>query len=372
SFTIADVDLSDQQTVSVSAGANGYLGSLTATVADDTQGDGSGRIDWSFSVDDADVDYLGVGQTLTQTYTVTVDDGEGGTVDQQVTITLTGTNDAPTISSATDVSGTVTEIVDGGAGENSNTLTDSGSFTIADVDLSDQQSVSVSAGANGYLGSLTATVADDTQGDGSGRIDWSFSVDDADVDYLGVGQTLTQTYTVTVDDGEGGTVDQQVTITLTGTNDAPTISSATDVSGTVTEIFDGGAGENSNTLTDSGSFTIADVDLSDQQSVSVRAGANGYLGSLTATVADDTQGDGSGRIDWSFSVDDADVDYLGAGQTLTQTYTVTVDDGEGGTVDQQVTITLTGTNDTAVITGADTGSVTEDAGNTLMTSGILS
>ncbi|WP_448216992.1 VCBS domain-containing protein [Endozoicomonas sp. 2B-B] len=372
SFTIADVDLNDQQSVSVSAGANGYLGSLTATVADDTQGDGSGRIDWSFSVDDADVDYLSAGETLNQTYTVTVDDGKGGTVDQQVTITLTGTNDAPTISSATDVAGMVTEIVDGGVGENSNTLTDNGSFTIADVDLNDQQSVSVSAGANGYLGSLTATVADDTQGDGSGRIDWSFSVDDADVDYLSAGETLNQTYTVTVDDGKGGTVDQQVTITITGTNDAPTITSATDVAGAVTEIVDGGAGENSNSLTDTGSFTIADVDFSDQQTVSVSAGANGYLGSLTATVADDTQGDGSGRIDWSFSVNDADIDYLGAGQTLTQTYTVTVNDGEGGTVDQQVTITITGTNDAAVINGTDTGSVTEDAGNILTATGSLS
>ncbi|WP_448218733.1 VCBS domain-containing protein [Endozoicomonas sp. 2B-B] len=311
---------------------------------------------------------LGDGDTLSETFTVTTAGGDN----HNVAITVAGTNDAPTISSATDVAGAATEIVDGGAGENSNTLTDTGSFTIADVDLSDQQNVSVSAGANGYLGSLTATVADDTQGDGSGRIDWTFSVADADIDYLKAGETLTQTYTVTVDDGEGGTVDQQVTITITGTNDAPTISSATDVAGAVTEIVDGGAGENSNSLTDTGSFTIADVDLSDQQTVSVSAGANGYLGSLTATVADDTQGDGSGRIDWTFSVADADTDYLKAGETLTQTYTVTVDDGEGGTVDQQVTITITGTNDAAVITGDDSGSVTEDDGNTLTTSGSLS
>ncbi|WP_257293341.1 VCBS domain-containing protein [Endozoicomonas sp. YOMI1] len=372
SFTIADVDLTDVQTVSVTSDTTGYLGSFTPTVSDNTTGDGTGQVDWAFSVPDADIDYLAAGQVLTQTYTVTVNDGQGGTVDQQVTVTLTGTNDMPTITAATDVTGAVTEIVDGGAGENSNSLTDTGSFTIADVDLADQQSVSVTAGANNYLGSLTATVADDTQGDGSGRIDWSFSVDDADIDYLGAGETLTQTYTVTVDDGEGGTVDQQVTITLTGTNDAPTISSATDVAGAVTEIVDGGAGENSNSLTDTGSFTIEDVDISDQQSVSVSAAANGYLGSLTATVADDTQGDGSGRIDWSFSVDDADIDYLGAGETLTQTYTVTVDDGKGGTVDQQVTITITGTNDVAVISGTDTGSVTEDAGNTLTATGSLS
>ena len=52
-----------------------------------------------------------------------------------------------------------------------------------------------------------------------------------------------------------------MTITITGTNDAPTITAATDVAGAVTEIADGATGENNNTLTDTGSFTIADVDL---------------------------------------------------------------------------------------------------------------
>ncbi|WP_422472935.1 VCBS domain-containing protein [Endozoicomonas sp. ALB032] len=358
SLTITDADQGEAQF---------QAETLTGTYGDLVI-DASGQ--WTYTADNTllEIQRLGDGDTLSETFTVTAAGGDN----HNVAISIDGSNDAPTISSVNDVAGAVTEIVDGGAGENSNTLTDTGSFTIADVDLSDQQSVSVSAAANGYLGSLTAMVADDTQGDGNGRIDWSFSVNDADIDYLGDGEILTQTYTVTVNDGEGGTVDQQVTITLTGSNDAPTISSVTDVAGAVTEIVDGGAGENSNTLTDNGSFTIADVDLSDQQSVSVSAAANGYLGSLTAMVADDTQADGTGRIDWSFSVNDADIDYLGDGEILTQTYSVTVDDGEGSTVAQQVTITLTGTNDVAVITGDDSGSVTEDAGNTLMTSGTLS
>ena len=42
--------------------------------------------------------------------------------------------------------------------------------------------------------------------------------------YLAAGQTATETFTVTVSDGHGGTVDQLVTVTVTGTNDAPTIS----------------------------------------------------------------------------------------------------------------------------------------------------
>jgi len=40
---------------------------------------------------------------------------------------------------------------------------------------------------------------------------------------LAAGESLTQVYTVTVDDENGGTVTQDITITIDGTNDAPTI-----------------------------------------------------------------------------------------------------------------------------------------------------
>ena len=57
-------------------------------------------------------------------------------------------------------------------------------------------------------------------------VGWSFSVADGALDFLAAGETRTQVYTVTVADGHGGTASQDVTITITGTNDAPTISSA--------------------------------------------------------------------------------------------------------------------------------------------------
>ena len=361
SFTIADVDDLDVQTVDYTAVATGYLGSFSVTVGDNTTGDNAGRIDWDFEVSDSDVDYLADGQTLTQTYTVTVDDGEGGTVDQNIIITLTGTNDAPTVVATTAITGSVTELGDGASGELTQTLSDSGSFTIADVDDLDVQTVDYTAVATGYLGSFSVTVGDNTTGDNAGRIDWDFEVSDSDVDYLADGQTLTQTYTVTVDDGEGGTVDQNIVITLTGTNDAPTVVATTSITGSITELNDGASGELIQTLSDSGSFTIADVDDLDVQTVDYTAVATGYLGSFSVTVGDNTTGDNAGRIDWDFEVSDSDVDYLADGQTLTQTYTVTVDDGEGGTVDQNIIITLTGTNDapTVVATTAITGSVTE-------------
>ncbi len=70
------------------------------------------------------------------------------------------------------------------------------------------------------------------------------------------------------------------------------------------------------------------------------------LGTLT-----DTTGTGTGGSDaWTFSAQDKSFDYLAEGETVTLTYTVQVDDGHGGVVTEPVTITVTGTNDTPVIT----------------------
>ena len=55
---------------------------------------------------------------------------------------------------------------------------------------------------------------------------WTYSVANSATQYLAAGEQATETFTVTTDDGNGGTVDQLVTMTITGTNDAPTVSAA--------------------------------------------------------------------------------------------------------------------------------------------------
>ena len=65
----------------------------------------------------------------------------------------------------------------------------------------------------------------------------------------------------------------------------------------------------------------------------------------------------------------ATIDALGAGQSVTDTITLTAEDGTA----QDITITINGTNDTAIIAGATTGSVTEVDGSsgTTTTTGTL-
>jgi VCBS repeat-containing protein len=348
SFT--DANLSDSHTVSVTANGSDYRGTLTASVTNIATGDGAGVVTWNYSAGDAALDSLAAGQTLTQGYTVTINDGHGGSAAQTVTITLVGTNDAPTITSAVQA-GSVTEIADHAAGENATTLSATGAVTFADVDLIDTHSASFQAQGNGYLGTFSLNPVNQA-GDSVG---WNFSVADSAVDSLAAGQTLSQSYVVTVDDGHGGTVSQTVTVTIAGSNDAPTITSAAQA-GSVSEIADGAPGEGQTELAATGAVTFADVDLIDTHGASVVPQGNGYLGTFSL----DPVNQAGDSVAWHFSVADSALDSLAFGQTLTQSYDVTVNDGHGGTAGQTVTVTITGTNDQLMITSAaQAGSITE-------------
>jgi VCBS repeat-containing protein len=68
----------------------------------------------------------------------------------------------------------------------------------------------------------------------------------------------------------------------------------------------------------------------------------GYLGTFSLNTANIDSGD---TVGWSFTVADSAIDSLKAGQTKTQLYDVTIDDGHGGTIVQTITITLAGAND---------------------------
>ena len=55
-----------------------------------------------------------------------------------------------------------------------------------------------------------------------GSTPWSYNAT-ANLDFLGAGETITFSYTVTATDGSGATATDVVSFTITGTNDAPTV-----------------------------------------------------------------------------------------------------------------------------------------------------
>jgi VCBS repeat-containing protein len=142
-----------------------------------------------------------------------------------VTVTINGTNDAPVLT--VDDSGGVTEDV----GVSSGNLTDSGTLSFTDLDSSDTHLVSSSynGDASWSDGTLTAgQIAAITAGFSADSDSWDYSVANADLDFLGAGETITLSFDVTVEDDSGETNDSDtkaVTITITGTNDSPTVES---------------------------------------------------------------------------------------------------------------------------------------------------
>ena len=194
----------------------------------------NGHIDWSYSIADSDLDFLAAGETLILTSEIVLSDGTlaaGKDLKDTTTvqITITGTNDAPTITAA-DTSGAVAE--DG-------TQTALGTIMFKDVDLTNTHTVtdaltngSVTSTLPGFdpaatrLGTLSLVVNEDnTDTDNIGTVGWTFTSDNDLAQQLAEGQAVTQVYTVTIKDTNDATATQDVTVTIAGTNDMPVVTS---------------------------------------------------------------------------------------------------------------------------------------------------
>ena len=343
--------------------------------------DASGH--WTYGVNNSNTTVAGlnIGDKLTDTFTVLSADG----TPQVITITINGANDAPTTSPGFPDGGTITEYVatNPAAGSSTDrTYFDSGynggGFHIADTDFNDAHTVAValqSTTAASVIGSVTAAIGTDTGTTGYGFVNWNYHVTDAELNPLAEGQIVTEVFRITVTDSHGASTYRDITITLVGTNDAPTLVSATT---TATGTLDELPNVTGSTATDhvSGSIAFADPDLIDTHAATAGDPTFTWSGgtltgdqlaalkaaSLLNLVVHDAVTPGNGNVAWTYNVTDGALDFLGAGQTLTVTYNVTIDDHHGGTVVQPVTVTINGANEPAVIAGTITGSVTEAGG----------
>ncbi|WP_316167325.1 MULTISPECIES: VCBS domain-containing protein [unclassified Bradyrhizobium] len=210
------------------------------------------------------------------------------------------------------------------------------------------------------------TVTPDPNNKNFGTATLTYSVPDKYFDFLAAGETLTLTYIVRVDNNFAPSNEfalVPITITVTGTNDKPEI-----VASVQTIAFEGGTSVPGGPLTSddptSGTLTFKDVDLTDSHTVSAKLTSAVLEGggsippapfalfeqALTASLASDSTGSGTGKINWSFANLPVYVaDFIPAGQKVTLTYTVTVTDSQGATSTQTVTVTITGTDDPAVV-----------------------
>ncbi|WP_037422622.1 VCBS domain-containing protein, partial [Shewanella xiamenensis] len=300
-LTVTDID--DQESAfTAQANTAGSYGSFTLAA------DGN----WTYTLDNKNSAVQALGQNATLTDSLTVQSVDGTT--HTITVTINGHDDGAVIAGVD--SGTVTEDANLTAGQ----LETRGQLTISDPDAG-QDHFTAQTHVAGSYGMFSL--------DQAGH--WTYVSDNSQtaIQQLKAGETLTDSLTV---QSVGGTP-HTVTITITGSNDAPVLTAQ---SQSVTE--DGSL------LT--GQMVATDVDTGDSQIFSTTAQTAGFT--LNA--------DGS----YSFDPSNAAYQHLPAGQTETLSIPITVTDSTGATSTANLTITLTGSNDGAIISGTDAGTVTED------------
>ncbi|MCD0458369.1 cadherin-like domain-containing protein [Roseiconus lacunae] len=266
---------------------------------------------------------LAVGESVVITATYDIIDGNGGSVGQTLSLTVTGVNDAPV------VSGPITE----SRSENAPSFIIDLLQNASDVDTSDTLDA-INIVQNGSDDASGITV-DDTNN--------QITVDPSAYAALNDGESVTVTYDYQVTDGNGGTVNTTVAITING--DTPNQNPV--VSGPVIETF-------------SENDANATVDLLD--------GASDPDTGDVLNVADLTlvSGDASGITVGgnTLSVSPSTYNSLPEGSSETIVYSYNITDGEGGTVAQTATVTINGANDAPTVNGPLTLTATEDDNST--------
>ncbi len=265
----------------------------------------SGVVQFSFG--DPAYRALAEGQTAVASFSYTVADPDGLTDTALATITVTGVNDAATITGSS--TGVVSE--DG-------TLSATGSLAVSDAD-GGESLFSAPASLAGTYGNFSFT--------SSGLWGYTLSNGLSAVQSLGAGQSLTDSLTVASLDG---TASRAITVTLNGVNDTATITGTS--TGVVSE--DG-------TLSAAGSLAVSDADAGESL-FSAPTSLAGTYGNFSFTS--------SGLWGYTLSNGLSAVQSLRAGQSLTDSLTVASLDG---TASRAITVTINGVNDALFTEGAD-------------------
>ncbi|MEI3478650.1 MAG: VCBS domain-containing protein [Bilophila sp.] len=188
-------------------------------------------------------DALGEGDFASENFTLKLTDNYGASSEAQLVINLAGTNDAPVITRADNLE--ITE------SDDATTVTHPGTLVFTDADINDEPDVTVTFNGVDYGKIATGNYGNLVIGDikPNGEVSYYYELTSKE---LGKGQTAKETFTIKVDDMNGGFVEQEIAVEVIGTDDAPEIKLAT------APVND-----------KAGSFSFSDVDVDDTHSLSV-------------------------------------------------------------------------------------------------------
>ncbi|MDX2202847.1 MAG: VCBS domain-containing protein [Hyphomicrobiaceae bacterium] len=284
----------------------------------------AGRFDLSI-----DTSFLGLGQQVIITATVTIADSRGGTATQVEVFSIVGANDAPTLAPV------AVHLADTAAADTLAAV--SGTLVGQDADTGAQLTYAI-AGATASQGATTTVTPYGVLtllANGS----YTFVPDNAAVDALGQGEHATIAVPVTVSDGIAAPVPSTLSIVIDGANDAPTLAPV--------QVHLADADGPYCLQPISGTLVGQDADAGAQLSYAVVGAASvaGVTTKATAYGVLTLLADGS----YTFAPNGAAVDALGQGEHATTAIPVSVSDGIAAPVTSTLTIVIDGANDLPAI-----------------------
>ena len=330
-IAFTDVDLADSHAASFAAApANTTsLGAFALGTVNEAANAAGGTVGWTYTINEAAAQYLAAGQVATEVYTVTLNDGNGSTTTQDVTVTITGTNDAPVLTAITAKTYNDTPNDDSFAAHN-------GTLSATDVDATDTLSYSIDGDAGditlaGFNRSISSTYGKLYLNSVTGA--YRFVPDDAQIEGLKTGTNVSFTMRVTDSSGAANNTDAKTfMVNLNGVNDIANITVTPSGDYNVTEAGAAGAGD----PTASGDLDVSDRDFADVGfSTPAPAALQGVYGTFTFNAATGA---------WSYTLNnlDPDTEALGSTDNVTDTLTVLSADG---TDSETITVHIAGAND---------------------------
>ncbi|WP_299798192.1 retention module-containing protein [uncultured Shewanella sp.] len=343
-----DTQGADSSTVSQITNADGTsLAVAQATIIDGSFGalqiSADGSYSYLLSTQLDAVQSLAQGEQVTDSFTYQLTDSDGDSVPVTLTVTITGTNDAPVITTEIGDGADQGTVIESG-NEDDGTLVPgipqtTGTLTATDID--NGAVLSWSGSATGTFGNF---VIDAVTGQ------WSYTLDNQLADSFAENSVTQEEFLVTVTDEFGASATQLVTITINGTNDSPIITStAADATGSVNEQPAEGVVLEPDTQVATGTLTASDVDT----------------GAVLSWSGDADSTYGSFSIDpvtgeWTYTLDNQAAESLAEGEVVQESFLVTVTDEFGAIDTQTVTINITG-SDEATIIANDSNTIDEDS-----------
>ncbi|MGP2656728.1 DUF4347 domain-containing protein [Malaciobacter sp. WC5094] len=333
-----------------------------------------GSVNWDFTINQNDIAFLAQGEVITAVFTIEINDGNGSVKQQNITISIKGTNDQPQIQ-VVDDNGRISE---------GSSLSDSGSIKFTDIDKTNRPVASEtlssisSVDVNGNPISISASnqtilenafsITNLNPNSNNADVQWNYSLSENQLDFLSQGDEITLTFTIKVTDETGASSSHDITILIVGENDVPLIS-VVDVDGQIQE---------GTTLNDSGSINFTDIDEDDKpigtfsvKDINATKSDNSAL-TLSATqrqaienafsISNLSSNTNNGTITWDYTISENDINFLAKSETIKAVFTITITDNQGQTSTQDVEITITGSNDNPEITGSQTtGNIQESS-----------